>query len=170
MQTMNQSLIALLVNNRISYDRAMELATDPEDLSLKLRKLFPEIEERRQGGPMASDNDFSHISRLMETKQLYEQQEHNWRMRLTEKDEEIARQHEENQALRRAEDERHHNLAELEAEIGKLKTENERLGRDSQQKIAQLNERIKELNQRILMAEGGGAGGKVTAGQGIFKR
>ena len=51
-----------------------------------------------------------------------------------------------------------------------MKTENERLGRDSQQKIAQLNERIKELNQRILMAEGGGTGGKVTAGQGIFKR
>src|SRR5205823_9927102 len=53
MQTMNQSLIALLVNNRISYDRAMELSTDPEDLSLKLRKLFPQIEERRQGGAMA---------------------------------------------------------------------------------------------------------------------
>jgi len=105
----------------------------------------------------------------METKQLYEQQEHNWRMRLTEKDEEISRQREENQALRRAEDERHHNVAELEAEIGKLKTENERLGRESQQKIAQLNERIKELNQRIVMAEGGG-GGKMTAGQGIFKR
>ena len=168
MQTMNQSLIALLVNNRISYDRAMELSTDPEDLSLKLRKLFPQIEERRQGGAMASDNDFSHISRLMETKQLYEQQEHNWRMRLEEKDEEIARQRAENQELRRGEDEKHHNVAELEAEIGKLKGENERLGRDSQQKIAQLNERIKELNQRILIAEGGG--GKVSAGQGIFKR
>ena len=117
---------------------------------------------------MASDNDFSHISRLMETKQLYEQQEHNWRMRLEEKDEEIARQRAENQELRRGEDEKHHNVAELEAEIGKLKGENERLGRDSQQKIAQLNERIKELNQRILIAEGGG--GKVSAGQGIFKR
>jgi twitching motility protein PilT len=167
MQTMNQSLIALLVNNRITYERAMELSTDPEDLSLKLRKLFPQIEERRQGGPMASDNDFSHISRLMETKQLYEQQEHNWRMRLTEKDEEISRQRAENQALLRAEEERHQNVAEMEAEIGKLKTENERLARESQQKIAQLNERIKELNQRVLIAEGGG---KMTAGQGIFKR
>ena len=41
MQSMNQSLIALLVNGRITYARAMELSTDPEDLSLKLRKLFP---------------------------------------------------------------------------------------------------------------------------------
>ncbi len=167
MQTMNQSLIALLVNGQIDYDRAMELSTDPEDLSLKLRKLFPQIEERGQGDEMASVNDFSHISRLLETKTLYEQQEHNWRMRLTEKDEEIARQKAENDALRRAGDERHKTVGELEAEITKLKAENERLAKEGQQKIAQLNERIKELNQRILIVEGGG---RQAAAQGMFKR
>jgi twitching motility protein PilT len=160
MQTMNQSLIALLVNQRITYERAMELSTDPEDLSLKLRKLFPQIEERGLGDEMASDNDFSHISRLLETKQLYEQQEHNWRMRLTEKDEEISRQRAEYQELRRSSEERYRATEELEEEITRLKTENERIARDSQQKIMQLNERIKELNQRVLAAEGGG---KVTA-------
>jgi twitching motility protein PilT len=167
MQTMNQSLIALLVNGRITYERAMELSTDPEDLSLKLRKLFPQIEERRQGGPMASDNDFSHISRLMETKALYEQQEQNWRLRLAEKEQEIARQKAETESLRRSGDDRHKTVGELEAEISRLKTENERLAKDGQQKIAQLNERIKELNQRVLIAEGGG---KVAANQGFFKR
>ncbi|HEU5250712.1 MAG TPA: PilT/PilU family type 4a pilus ATPase [Thermoanaerobaculia bacterium] len=167
MQTMNQSLIALLVNGQIDYDRAMELSTDPEDLSLKLRKLFPQIEERGQGEEMASVNDFSHISRLLETKTLYEQQEHNWRMRLTEKDEEIARQKAENDALRRAGEERHRTVGELEAEITKLKAETERLAKEGQQKIAQLNERIKELNQRILIAEGGG---RQAAAQGMFKR
>lgn len=116
---------------------------------------------------MDSDNDFSHISRLMETKQLYDQQEANWRMRLAEKDEEIARHRAENQELHRANEERHRNLGDLEAEIAKLKAENERVARDGQQKIAQLNERIKELNQRVLIAEGGG---KVAAGQGVFKR
>ena len=116
---------------------------------------------------MASDNDFSHISRLMETKNLYEQQEHNWRMRLTEKDEEIARQKGETDALRRAADERHRAVGDLEAEIAKLKTENERLSKDGQQKIAQLNERIKELNQRVLIAEGGA---RPAAAQGVFKR
>jgi twitching motility protein PilT len=160
MQTMNQSLIALLVNGQITYERAMELSTDPEDLSLKLRKLFPQIEERGQGGAMASVNDFSHISRLLETKTLYEQQEHNWRMRLAEKDEEIAHHRSENQELRQSGDERHKALAGLEAEIARLKAENERLLKEGQQKISQLNERIKELNQRVLIAEGGG---KVTA-------
>ena len=105
---------------------------------------------------MPSVNDFSHISRLMETKNLYEQQEHNWRMRLTEKDEEIERQRAEGDALRRAADDRHRAVADLEAEVAKLKTENERIAKEGQQKIAQLNERIKELNQRVLIAEGGG--------------
>jgi chromosome segregation ATPase len=167
MQTMNQSLIALLVNAQITYERAMELSTDPEDLSLKLRKLFPQIEERGQGGAMASVNDFSHISRLLETKTLYEQQEHNWRMRLAEKEEEIERQSAEARELRRASEERHQAVADLEAEIIRLKTENERLSKEGQQKIGQLNERIKELNQRVLIAEGGG---KVAANQGFFKR
>jgi twitching motility protein PilT len=155
MQSMNQSLIALLVNGQIDYNRAMELSTDPEDLSLKLRKLFPQIEERGQGDEMPSVNDFSHISRLMETKNLYEQQEHNWRLRLAEKDEEVAHQKAEADNLRHAAEERHKAVGELETEIAKLRAENERLTKEGQQKIAQLNERIKELNQRVLIAEGG---------------
>ena len=142
MQTMNQSLIALLVNERITYERAMELSTDPEDLSLKLRKLFPEIEQRGEGGPMASDNDFSHIARLIETKQLYEQQEHTWRMSLTEKDEEITRQRAEKVELRRSADERHRATSDLDGEIAKLQAENDRVSKYSQQKISHLNERI----------------------------
>ncbi len=82
MQTMNQSLIALLVNGRITYERAMQLSTDPEDLSLKLRKLFPQIEEDQRGGLMASDNDFSAITQLMDVKRLYEEQEEKWKLRL----------------------------------------------------------------------------------------
>ncbi|MGZ8854247.1 MAG: type IV pilus twitching motility protein PilT, partial [Thermoanaerobaculia bacterium] len=64
MQSMNQSLISLLVHQKISYKDAMELASDPDDLSLKLRKLFPQIEERvRQGGDMAPTfSDFSQIT------------------------------------------------------------------------------------------------------------
>ena len=91
MQSMNQSLIALLVNGRITYERAMELSTDPEDLSLKLRKLFPQIEEDQRGGLMASDNDFSAITQLMDVKRLYEEQEEKWKLRLGEKEEEVAR-------------------------------------------------------------------------------
>ena len=44
MQSMNQSLLALLVHSEITYKEAMEQSPDPEDLSLKLRKMFPNLE------------------------------------------------------------------------------------------------------------------------------
>src|SRR5947209_16446426 len=92
MQSMNQSLIALLVHQKISYQDAMALSSDADDLSLKVRKLFPQIEERvRQGGEMApSDSDFSQITELMDINRLYEEQDVQWRQRLADKDEELA--------------------------------------------------------------------------------
>src|SRR6266849_6280623 len=58
MQSMNQSLIALLVHQQITYEDAMALSSDGDDLSLKVRKLFPQIEERvREGGNMARSRD-----------------------------------------------------------------------------------------------------------------
>src|SRR5438128_695864 len=91
MQSMNQSLIALLVHQKITYQDAMGLASDPDDLSLKLRRLFPQIEERvRQGGEMApSYSDFSQITQLMDIKRLYEEQEVQWRQRLADKEEQL---------------------------------------------------------------------------------
>jgi twitching motility protein PilT len=167
MQTMNQSLIALLVNGRITYERAMQLSTDPEDLSLKLRKLFPQIEEEQRGGLMASDNDFSAITQLMDVKRLYEEQEEKWKLRIGEKEEEVARYVTELREQRRVTQARESSVGELEEEISRLKADNERTTRDFQQKIAQLNERIKELNQRVMMAEGGG---KAAASGGFFKK
>ncbi len=166
MQSMNQSLLALLVNGKINYKRAMELSTDPEDLSLKLRKLFPEIEEDERGGLMASDNDFSAITQLMDVKRLYEEQEEKWRLRLTEKDEEIARYATELQNQRRTVEGRAQAISDLEDEIQRLKGENDRVTKEYQAKIAQLNERIKELNQRVMATEGTGK----VAQQGFFKK
>jgi twitching motility protein PilT len=167
MQSANQSLIALLVNGKITYERAMQLSTDPEDLSLKLRKLFPQIEEEQRGGLMASDNDFSAITQLMDVKRLYEEQEEKWKLRIGEKEEEVGRYVNELREQRKSMQSREQSISELEEEIGRLKAENERATRDAQQKIAQLNERIKELNQRVLMAEGGKA---AAGGGGFFKK
>ncbi len=165
MQSMNQSLLALLVNGKITYQRAMELSTDPEDLSLKLRKLFPEIEEDQRGGLM-SDNDFSVITQLMDIKRLYEEQEEKWRLRLGEKEEEIARYTTELQSQRHNAEGSSQALTDLEDEVNRLKNENERIVKEYQGKIAQLNERIKELNQRVMGSE---PTGKV-AQQGFFKK
>jgi chromosome segregation ATPase len=169
---MNQSLIALLVNRRITYAKAMELSTDPEDLSLKLRKLFPQIEENQRGGLMASDSDFSQITQLLEIKRLYEEQEEKWKLRISEKDEEVNKHMMELRDQKRVIEGRDQVLTDMETENGRLKADAERINREFQQKIAQLNERIKELNQRLMLAEGGGraAAGQGGGGGGFFKK
>ncbi|HEX7708627.1 MAG TPA: PilT/PilU family type 4a pilus ATPase [Thermoanaerobaculia bacterium] len=156
MQSMNQSLIALLVHQKITYEDAMALSSDPDDLSLKVRKLFPQIEERvRQGGEMApSYSDFSQITELMDIRRLYEEQEIQWRQRLAEKDEEIEGMRHDLDFLRSQVSQQQGGESHKDAEIARLRGESERLRLDAQAKVTQLQERIKELNQKLM--SGGG--------------
>ena len=148
MQSLNQSLLALLVHGTITYAEAMRQSSDPEDLSLRLRKMFPKIEER--GGSMApTTSDFSQILELQEYRRLYEEQEEKTKLRLAEKDEAIER-------TRRTLSERDGEVAELKHELQEMAAERERLRGDharlrqeAQEKVDKLMERIKELNQRI---------------------
>jgi chromosome segregation ATPase len=158
MQSMNMSLIALLVHQQITYQDAMALASDPDDLSLKLRKLFPQIEERvRQGGDMApSYSDFSQITELMDIKRLYEEQESQWRQRLSDKEEQMESLRHDLELQRGQMDQQKSGVGAKDDEVARMKADNERLRADAQAKIAQLQERIKELNQK-LMGAGGGA-------------
>ena len=156
MQSMNQSLIALLVHQKISYRDAMQLSSDPEDLSLKLRKMFPHIEERvREGEEMAPTySDFSEITELMDIKRLYEEQEEKFKMRLVEKDEELANLRHDLDFRNQLLEERMNSTADKDDEISRLKADIERLRADAQGKINQLQERIKELNQKLLNQPG----------------
>ncbi len=152
MQSMNQSLIALLVHQKISYKDAMELASDPDDLSLKIRKLFPQIEERvRAGGDMApSFSDFSQITELMDIKRLYEEQESQWRQRLADKDEELENLRHDLDFLRQQMTQTQSSRSQNDDEVQRMRAENERLRADAQAKIGQMQERIKELNQKLM--------------------
>jgi twitching motility protein PilT len=150
MQTMNQSLIALLVNGLIDLDKASALTTDPEDLSLKLRKLFPSIEEKFRGGLMSpSANDFSAITELMDIKKLYEEMDEKWKLRMTEKEDLVRSLESDIQERDRLLEARSQQGAETEGEVQRLRQENERTRQDMAGKVAQLNERIKELNARL---------------------
>jgi twitching motility protein PilT len=152
MQSMNQSLIALLAHQKITYQEAMALSSDADDLSLKLRKLFPQIEERvRQGGDMApSYSDFSQITELMDVKRLYEEQEVQWRQRMTDKDEELENLRHDVDFLRTQVSQSQGGDRQKDDEIVRLRAETERLRADAQAKIVQLQERIKELNQKLM--------------------
>jgi twitching motility protein PilT len=162
MQSMNQSLIALLAHNRITYDQALEASWDPDDLSLKLRKMFPTIEERFREGAMApSPADFSEITGLLETKRLYEEMEERHKVKLAEKDDQISQLEQEIADLRATVEANVGGADDLRRQLEQVQAENTRLRDDSQQKINSLNERIKSLNQQIQ------DGGK---GAGFFKR
>ncbi|HVT59777.1 MAG TPA: PilT/PilU family type 4a pilus ATPase [Thermoanaerobaculia bacterium] len=149
MQSINQCLLALLVHGTISYAEAMRQSSDPEDLSLKLRKMFPNIEER--GGVMSPvTSDFSEIVELQQFKRLYEEQEEKTKLRLAEKDDQIVHlqgvigsrdeQIEEGQAK----------LQEMAQDRERLRGDYNRLRQEAQEKIDKLMERIKELNQRLI--------------------
>ena len=149
MQSLNQSLMALLVHDEITYREAMHHSPDPEDLSLKLRRMFPQIEER---GDMSSASDFSQILELMEIRKLYEEQEEKNKLRMGEKDEAISN-------LEQSLGDRDQELAQLRAEVedstqqhDKMKAEYERLRTEAQEKIDKLGERIRQLNQRLMQA------------------
>ncbi len=166
MQSMNQSLIALLANGTINYEQAMEASTDPEDLSLKLRKMFPEIEESFREGAMApAPGDFSKITELLEIKRLYEEAEERHRLKLAEKDEQIQQLEAEIADLRKALEERESGSDELRKQVEQLRAANQRLQAEATEKINALNERIRDLNKRLMEATGGK--GPAT---GFFKR
>src|SRR5437763_3376434 len=156
MQSMNQSLIALLAHQKITYQDAMALSSDPDDLSLKLRKLFPQIEERvREGGSMApSYSDFSQITELMDIKRLYEEQESQWRQRLADKDEEIENLRRDMEFREGEITQSQSNRGQFDEDVARMRAENERLRADAQAKINQLQERIKELNQKLMAVQG----------------
>jgi twitching motility protein PilT len=173
MQSMNQSLIALLVNGATDIEAAMKLTGDPEDLSLKLRKLFPKIEERFRGGIMSpSPNDFAAITELLDVKRLYEEQEEKWKQRVAEKEDLIAQLEADVQERDRQLQSRLQQGAEVEGEAQRIRAEAERARQEMNAKVAQLNERIRELNQRLLAATGGSGGAvpPTTPAGGFFKR
>jgi twitching motility protein PilT len=149
MQSLNQSLLALLVHGTITYREAMRQSLDPEDLSLKLRKMFPKIEER--GGKLSpSTADFSQILELQQFRKLYEEQEEKVKLRLAEKDERIAQM----EAVVAGRDEQINELQgriqEAGREMERLRADQGRLRQEAQEKIDKLMERIKELNQKLL--------------------
>jgi twitching motility protein PilT len=148
MQSMNQSLIALLVHGTITYAEAMRQSSDPEDLSLRLRKMFPAIEE--QGEDMSSTADYSQILELQQFRKLYEEQEERHKIHLTEMEARTAE-------LQTGLQERERQLQELKqaqveqaSELDKAHNEVQRIEREAQEKIDKLSDRIKELNQRLL--------------------
>ena len=97
-----------------------------------------------------SANDFSAITELMDVKRLYEEQEDKWRQRLVEKDELISSLEAEVAERDRMIQAKAQQGAEAEGEIQKARADAERQRQEMAAKVSQLNERIRDLNQKLL--------------------
>ncbi|NIM00944.1 MAG: PilT/PilU family type 4a pilus ATPase [Acidobacteria bacterium] len=149
MQSMNQSLAALVVNNQVEMETALGASANPGDLDLILRKFLyaASAGQSTEGDEMAEPlSDFSKILELQEVKKHYDDLQERHQSELTERDNEIAELH-----ARLAEYERNQTAGGSEAE--KYTRETERLNKqiavlrqEYEAKIERLSSRIRELS------------------------
>jgi twitching motility protein PilT len=146
MQSMNQSLVALVLNRVITHETALANSTDPGDLDLILRKFLYSANEQdlnQEDDAMAEPlSDFSKITELQEIRRLYDEQQERVSSDLGEKDQEIARLQEEL-------DQRSDQAREGNGESDLLREENVKLGRQIQLMRAEYDSKIERLNARI---------------------
>ena len=107
--------------------------------------------------------DFSQITELLETKRLYEELEERHSVKLQEKDEHIQQLETEVRGLRATLEQTAGSSGEKNKELMNAKAENQRLREEAEKKINALNERIRDLNQKVQQG-----GGKPSTG--FFKR
>ena len=168
MQSMNQSLAALVLNGVVAKDSALAASSRPNDLDLMLRKFLyaGEHQEDGEGADMAEPlSDFSRIVELQEVKKLYDELQDRHRQDLADRDAEIER-------LRTAIEQQIHGSSSAEGEMAALHAENERLGRQIQlvrqeyeAKVERLNARVRELGAGQPAAQNGDADRR-----GFFRR
>ena len=167
MQSMNQSLVALVVNGVIDHDTALATSTKPGDLDLILRRFLyaAEHENYEEGDEMAEPvSDFSKVLELQEIKKAYEEIQERHSMELAERDAEISRLKEQ---LSRE-------IDVPQSDGGELAEENQRLGKQLGLMKQEYGAKIDRLNARVR--ELSGASGNVTAPaepadrKGFFRR
>jgi len=155
MQSMNQSLAALVVHGEISHETALAASINPGDLDLTLRKLLyaSDAAMSAEGDEMAeSVSDFSKILELQEIKRLYEEVQERHAHELSEREEAIEQ-------LRAELDQAATQTGVEDGQSTQLRQENERLQaqvtlirQEYESKIERLNARIRELSGTVVSA------------------
>jgi chromosome segregation ATPase len=150
MQSMNQSLTALMLNRTITRETALSSSTNPVELDLQMRKIFGSIDgDAREEDPLMAEvtNDFSKIVELQEIRKLYEELQTRYKEDVISRDEELNALRGETARLRDRTDEKE--------QISELEMKNERLARqintcreEYEAKIERLNLRLRELSQQ----------------------
>jgi len=145
MQSMNQSLAALVLNGQVSLETALGVSSNSGDLDLILRKFLYSAQGQSPSevDAMAEPlSDFSKILELQEIKKAYEEQQERHSQDLAEKDEEIAR-------LREAAAQATAESAPAAQDNEQLRQVQERLNQQVQRIRQEYEAKIERLNSRI---------------------
>jgi twitching motility protein PilT len=143
MQSMNQSLAALVLRGAVARETAINISSRPGDLDLMLRKFLyaTDAAAAEHGDPMAEPlSDFSKIIELQEVKKLYDELQDRYRQDINDRDDEIRRL--------RAEAAQH-DPSQAGAETESLRAEVERLGKQAQLLRQEYEAKIERLNARL---------------------
>jgi len=170
MQSMTQSLAALVLRGAVRRDTALSISTRPGDLDLMLRKFLYASDAAaaaaaEHGEPMAEPlSDFSKILELQEIKKLYDELQDRHRQDVKDRDEEIARLRSEQFRME---------ARESGAETETLRAEVERLGKQAQLIRQEYEAKIERMNARLRehppVATSAASGGTETS-KGFFRR
>jgi twitching motility protein PilT len=169
MQSMNQSLAALVLHGAVSRDTAVAISTRPGDLDLMLRKFLYASDAAaaatEQGDPMTDVLcDFSKILELQEIKKLYDELQERHGQDLKDRDDEIQRLRAEllgNEARDTGAE-----TDALRAEVDRLAKQAQLLRQEYEAKIERLNARLRETPQSVMPAPSG----STEPGKGFFRR
>jgi twitching motility protein PilT len=172
MQSMNQSLAALVLHRQITLETALSVSSNPGDLDLILRKFLYSQQQKEAGQEENEEmaeplSDFSKILELQEIKKAYEELQERHRHELAEKDEEIS-------SLRDLQGQQTPDLPDA-SEVAQLRQERDQLGQQVQRTRQEYEAKIERLNARIReLSSSGGASpvGAATAEKkgGFFRR
>jgi twitching motility protein PilT len=169
MQSMNQSLAALVLRGAVSRETALQISIKPGDLDLMLRKFLyaQDAQAAEEGEPMAEPlSDFSKILELQEIKKLYDELQERQGQDVRERDEEISRLRSE---LSRIEE------SGPAQELEHMRAENERLAKQLQVLRQEYEAKIERLNARVRELSAGGMAPAMAPGsegerKGFFRR
>jgi len=168
MQSMNQSLAALVLHRQVNLETALAVSSNPGDLDLILRKfLYSEQSKAQEESEEMAEplSDFSKILELQEIKKAYEEVQEQHRREIAEKDEEIAQ-------LRDMPAQQIPDLPDA-SEMAQLREERDRMAQQIQRARQEYEAKIERLNARIReLSSGSGkpAAAAETDRRGFFRR
>jgi twitching motility protein PilT len=158
MQSMNQSLAALVIHGAITKETAQAASSRPGDLDLMLRKMLYAAEHgaEPEGEAMAEPlGDFSKIVELQEIRKLYDEMQERTGREFREKDEEIARLREELRARSDTSAGAGALVDQLRGEVDRLNRQIQLVRQEYEARLERVNARVKELTSAGPVAAGG---------------